>query len=82
VLSSPQFQSGQPLQYHQDTPPPLSLSKSTANSAAQATAWRTSSLGSGRPLAQSKQTSGSTFNWGDSEETKMPSSDKGAGRNA
>ena len=59
---------------------PMSYSSNTSSSAAQATAWRTRSLGGGKPLAWSRKTGGTTFNWDDSSQTNLPSSDKGAGR--
>ena len=87
-LSSSQFDSGDlssskfgAEQNSVGTPAPLSLSASTTGSAAQATVWRNKSLGEGRPLAYSRKTAGSTFNWDDSKETSLPASDKGAGRN-
>ena len=65
-----------------DTTAPLSLSKSTTGSAAQATAWRNRSLGNGSPLALSAKTRGTTFNWDDSSSSpSLPQSDKGMGRN-
>jgi hypothetical protein len=76
-LSSSQFQSVQP-----DVALPLSLSKATTGSAAQATAWRNQSLGKGGPLAYSSKTRGTTFNWDDAAPgSTLPQSDKGAGRN-
>jgi hypothetical protein len=76
-LSSSQFGAEQ---NSPGTPAPLSLSASTTGSAAQATVWRNKSLGEGRPLAYSRKTAGTTFNWDDSKETTLPASDKGAGR--
>ena len=61
--------------------PPLSLSKATTGSAAQATAWRNQSLGKGGPLAYSSKTRGTTFSWDDAASPSLPQSDKGAGRN-
>jgi hypothetical protein len=62
---------------------PLSLGKSTFGSAAQATAWKTKSLGGGNPLSLSNKTMGTTFNWDDSSSApSVPQSDRGAGRNA
>lgn len=62
---------------------PLSLGKSTFGSAAQATAWKTKSLGGGNPLSLSNKTMGTTFNWDDtSSAPSVPQSDRGAGRNA
>jgi hypothetical protein len=75
-ISSSQFQAVQP-----DMTPPLSLSKATTGSAAQGTAWRTSSIGKGGPAAYSSKTKGTTFNWDDAPTTDLPKSDKGAGRN-
>ena len=76
-LSSSQFQPVTP-----DVTAPLSLSKSTTGSAAQATAWRNSSLGRSGPLAYSSKTRGTTFNWDDTAASpSLPQSDKGAGRN-
>ena len=76
-ISSSQFQAVQP-----DMTPPLSLSKATTGSAAQATAWRNSSLGKGGPQAYSSKTRGTTFSWDDTaSSTPLPQSDKGAGRN-
>jgi hypothetical protein len=76
-ISSSQFQAVQP-----DMTPPLSLSKATTGSAAQSTAWRSSSLGKGGPQAYSSRTKGTTFNWDDtSSAPSIPQSDKGAGRN-
>jgi len=77
-LSSSQFGAEQ---NSSGTPAPLSLSASTTGSAAQATVWRNKSLGEGKPLAYSRKTAGSTFNWDDSKEATFPASDKGAGRN-
>ena len=75
-LSSSQFQPVTP-----DVTAPLSLSKSTTGSAAQATAWRSNSLGRGGPSAYSSKTRGTTFNWDDTASTpSLPQSDKGAGR--
>jgi hypothetical protein len=48
-----------------DVDTPLSFSSSTAGSAAQATAWKNRNIGGGRPLALSKRTMGTTFNWDD-----------------
>lgn len=75
--------SGSALQPAQDTPAPLSLSSGTSSSAKQATAWRNKGLGGNRPLALSKSTSGTTYNWddGSSSQQSLPASDKGAGRN-
>ena len=82
MLSAPQFQSGQPLQYSPNIEAPLALSQATAGSAGQATAWRNRSLGGGRPMAFSAKTRGTTFNWdGGSSTPNLPQSDKGAGRN-
>lgn len=76
-LSASQFQPARV-----DTTPPLSLSAATTGSAAQATAWRSQSLGKGGPLAYSSKTKGSTFSWDDSATpSALPKSDKGAGRN-
>jgi hypothetical protein len=76
-LSSSQFSPVTP-----DVTPPLSLSKATTGSAAQATAWRNRSLGSGTPLALSSKTRGTTFNWDDTAASpSIPQSDKGMGRN-
>ena len=62
---------------------PLSLGKSTFGSAAQATAWKTKSLGGGNPLSLSNKTMGTTFNWDDTSlAPSVPQSDRGAGRNA
>ena len=77
-LSSPQFGAEQ---NSVGTPAPLSYSKTTSSSAAQATAWSNRSLGAGKPLAYSSKTKGTTFNWDDSTTPSLPSSDKGAGRN-
>jgi len=61
---------------------PMSLSKNTYGSAAQATAWRNRSLGSGSPMSLSSKTAGTTFNWDDTASTPtVPQSDKGMGRN-
>lgn len=81
MLSSSQF-TGQSMQYSQSTPPPLALSATTTGSAAQATAWRNSSLSEGRPLSLSKKTAGTTYKFDDSTPTALPASDKGVGRNA
>ena len=82
MLSSSQF-TGQSMQYSQPTPPPLALSATTTGSAAQATAWRNSSLaGENRPLSLSKKTAGTTYKFDDSTPTALPASDKGVGRNA
>ena len=72
------------MQYSDSTPPPLSLSATTTGSAAQATAWRNSSLGgNNRPLSLSKKTMGTTYKFDDSSSSpSLPASDKGAGRNA
>ena len=60
--------------------PPLSLSKATTGSAAQATAWRNQSIGKGGPLAYSSKTRGTTFSWDDTATpTTLPTS-QGAGR--
>jgi hypothetical protein len=76
-ISSSQFESVSP-----DITPPLSLSKSTTGSAAQATAWRSQSLGKGGPLSYSSKTKGSTFNWDDTAASpSIPQSEKGAGKN-
>lgn len=76
-LSASQFQPAQV-----DMTPPLSLSASTTGSAAQATAWRSSSMGKGGPLAYSSKTRGTTFSWDDTTSpSALPKSDKGAGRN-
>ena len=76
-LSSSQFQPVRP-----DMTPPLSLSKATTGSAAQATAWRNQSIGKSGPLAYSSKTRGTTFSWDDTAEpSTLPQSDKGAGRN-
>jgi hypothetical protein len=74
-LSSSQFQSVRP-----DMTPPLSLSKSTTGSAAQATAWRNQSLGKGGPLAYSSKTRGTTFSWDDTAATPSVPQSQGAGR--
>ena len=72
-LSSSQFSPVTP-----DITPPLSLSKATTGSAAQATAWRNNSLGKNGPLSLSSKTRGTTFNWDDSASTPtVPQSDKG-----
>lgn len=82
ILSSSEFMSdsfsGQPTHHGPDVETPLSLSSGTTGSAAQATAWRNRSLGGGKPLALSKKTSGTTFNWDDGAQTAAPSSDRGA----
>jgi hypothetical protein len=44
---------------------PLSASSSTLGTGAASTAWRTRSLGSGRPLPLSSRTSGSTYKFDD-----------------
>ena len=75
-LSSSQFGAVSP-----DVTPPLSLGSATTGSTAQSTAWRTRSLGGGNPLALSSKTRGTTFNWDDTKQTNLPSSDKGMGRN-
>jgi hypothetical protein len=76
-LSSSQFSPVTP-----DITTPLSLSKATTGSAAQATAWRNRSLGEGRPLALSSKTQGTTFSWDDSSsQPSVPQADKGMGRN-
>ena len=76
-LSFSQFQPVTP-----DVTAPLSLGKSTTGSAAQATAWRSNSLGKGGPLAYSSKTRGTTFNWDDTTSSpSLPQSDKGMGRN-
>jgi hypothetical protein len=38
--------------------------------------------GDEHPLALSRKTTGSTFKWDDAASQSLPSSDKGAGRNA
>lgn len=74
-LSSSQFGGG-------DTPTPMALGSSTSGSFAQQTAWRTPRTAS-NPLAYSKKTAGTTFNWDDdSTGPQLPKADKGAGRNA
>ena len=82
ILSSSEFMSdnfsGNPTHSGPDVDTPLSLSSGTTGSAAQATAWRNKNLGGGKPLALSKKTAGSTFNWDDSTPTAAPQSDKGA----
>lgn len=82
ILSSSEFMSdnfsGKSTTDTPEVDSPLSLSSSTTGSAAQATAWRNQSLGHGKPLALSKKTSGTTFNWDDSSQTNLPESDKGA----
>lgn len=66
-----------------DIDTPLSLSKNTLGSTAAATAWKTRSLGGGKPLSLSNKTMGTTFNWDDtSSAPSVPQSDRGAGRNA
>jgi hypothetical protein len=59
---------------------PLALGKNTAGSAANATAWRNKSLGRGRPMAYSRKTAGSTYNFDDSSSSAslIPKSDSGA----
>lgn len=59
---------------------PLSLSKNTTGSAAQATAWRNRSLAGGRPLAYSSKTAGTTYNFDDNAGgvSPIPKSDSGA----
>ena len=74
ALSESQFKST-------DVELPMSLSSSTNTSAGQATAWRNSSLGKGRPLAYNAKTRGTTFSFDDAQKFEAPSSDKGAGRN-
>jgi hypothetical protein len=76
-LSSSQFTPVTP-----DITAPLSLSKATTGSAAQATAWRSNSLGRSGPQAYSSKTRGTTFNWDDTAASpSLPQSDKGMGRN-
>jgi hypothetical protein len=75
-LSSSQFQPVRP-----DMTPPLSLSKATTGSAAQATAWRNQSIGKGVPLAYSSKTRGTTFSWDDTASTSPLPTSQGAGRN-
>jgi hypothetical protein len=77
-LSSSEFGSdsltGQSVQHHVETAPPLSLSKSTNTSVGQHTAWRSPS---GSSL--SRQTAGSTLNWDSGESSNpLPKSDAGA----
>lgn len=58
---------------------PLSLSKNTTGSTAQATAWRNRSLAGGRPLALSGKTSGTVYNFDDNASAPaLPKSDSGA----
>jgi hypothetical protein len=75
-LSSSQFQAAQP-----DMTLPLSLSKATTGSAAQATAWRSNSLGKGSPLAYSSKTKGSTFNWDDTAASPTIPQSQGSRKN-
>jgi hypothetical protein len=77
-LSSEEFgankNTGQSLQYHEETDPPLSLSKSTSTSVGQQTAWRPR-----RGASLSRQTSGSTLNFDAADSsTPLPKSDAGA----
>jgi hypothetical protein len=85
-LSNAQFGGSDSYSSMADTPSidtPLSLSKNTYGSAAQATAWKNRSLGSGSPMSLSSKTAGTTFNWDDTASSPtVPQSDKGAGRNA
>jgi hypothetical protein len=85
-LSNAQFGGSDSYSSMADTPSidtPLSLSKNTYGSAAQATAWKNRSLGSGGPMSLSSKTAGTTFNWDDSAASpSVPQSDKGMGRNA
>jgi hypothetical protein len=85
-LSNAQFGGSDSYSSMADTPSidtPLSLSKNTYGSAAQATAWKNKSLGGGKPLSLSSKTAGTTFNWDDSATSpSVPQSDKGMGRNA
>ncbi len=74
-ISSSQFKAVQP-----DMTPPLSLSKSTTGSAAQATAWRNQSIGKGGPLAYSSKTRGTTFSWDDTASTTTLPQSQGSGR--
>jgi hypothetical protein len=74
-LSSSQFQTAQP-----DVALPLSLSKATTGSAAQATAWRNQSIGKGGPLAYSSKTRGTTFSWDDTASTNTIPQSQGSGR--
>jgi hypothetical protein len=74
-ISASQFQAVRP-----DMTPPLSLSKATTGSAAQATAWRNQSIGKGGPLAYSSKTRGTTFSWDDAAATPSAPQSQGSGR--
>jgi hypothetical protein len=74
-ISASQFQAVRP-----DMTPPLSLSKATTGSAAQATAWRNQSIGKGGPLAYSSKTRGTTFSWDDTPATPSAPQSQGSGR--
>jgi hypothetical protein len=74
-ISSSQFQAVRP-----DMTPPLSLSKATTGSAAQATAWRNQSIGKGGPLSYSSKTRGTTFSWDDTAATPSAPQSQGSGR--
>jgi hypothetical protein len=78
IISSSEFGStsltGQPLQYHEETEAPLSLSKATNTSVGQQTSWR-----SKKGVSLSRQTAGSVLNFDDaSSSTPLPKSDTGA----
>jgi len=78
-LSSSQFGGGDTNTSSVDIP--MSLGAATTGSVAQQTAWRTPRRGS-IPLAYTKRSAGTTFSWDEDKMPQMPSSDKGAGRNA
>jgi hypothetical protein len=79
-LSSSQFGDEDSSNPTPEIETPLALGKNTAGSAANATAWRNKSLGRGRPMAYSKRTAGSTYNFDDSAggSSPIPKSDSGA----
>lgn len=77
-ISASQFGDDSALeQRYIDTP--LSLSTATNTSTGVATAWRNKDLGKGKPMAYSKRTQGSAYQFDDTgSEVKLPESDKGA----
>lgn len=78
-LSSSQFGGGDTNTSSVDVP--MSLGASTTGSVARQTAWRTPRNGQ-TPMSYSKRNAGTTFTWDEDKMPQMPSSDKGAGKNA
>jgi hypothetical protein len=79
-LSSSQFGDEDSSNPTPEIETPLALGKNTAGSAANATAWRNKSLGRGRPMAYSKRTAGTTYNFDENDggSSPIPKSDSGA----